>query len=423
MKRLVLAALLALLCAPGAFAQITAIRAGLVVDPETGTAERDQVILIDGETIREIGSDVVVPPAAAVIDLSEQVVLPGLMDAHTHLCAEVHPRWDLGDFWIMALQRRAGYRAILGAKHAREMLEAGFTTVRDLGNAGDYLDMDLEKAIRFGLVPGPSILPAGRIIAPFGGQFWDTPADGDLLHTPEYYFADSRDELRRAIRENIYWGAKVIKIVVDAQQYHYSVGDIRFIIEEAGRAGVKVAAHVQTQRGARAAIEAGVASIEHGWTLTDEDLALAQEKGVVLVGTDFTVSSLMANGMDEAASRRVHARRVERLRRAYEAGVTVVFGTDVMAAVSGESRGETAIGYIDSFVEAGVPPAAILRAMTVDAARLLGVDSERGALKAGQAADLIAVPRNPLDDIQALREVLFVMRGGTVYQHTADADR
>jgi imidazolonepropionase-like amidohydrolase len=351
------------------------------------------------------------------------VVLPGLLDAHTHLCADIHPHWDLGDFWIMAQQRRAGYRAILGAKHASEMLQAGFTTVRDLGNAGDYLDIDLVTAIRHGHVAGPLVIPAGRIIAPFGGQFWDKPADRRLLQNPEYYFADSRDELRRAIRENVYWGARVIKVVVDAQAYQYSADDLRFIVEEAGHAGVTVAAHVQTQRGARAAIEAGVASIEHGWTLTDEDLALAKRNGVVLVGTDFTVAQLVAQGMEEAAAQRSHARRVERLRRARRAGVTVVFGTDVVTTPDSTSRGEAAMGYLDSFAESGFPPAEILRTMTVDAARLLGVDGERGTIAPGKAADLVAVPGNPLEDIQVLKGVQFVMRDGVIYRHDAAGRR
>jgi hypothetical protein len=115
-------------------------------------------------------------------------------------------------------------------RHAKEALEAGFTTVRDVGNSGDYLDMDLEKAIRFGITPGPTIVPAGRIIAPFSGQFWDTPADPKRLYDPEFYFADSQDEMRKAVRENLYWGAKVIKIVVDSKRYQYSADDIRFIV-------------------------------------------------------------------------------------------------------------------------------------------------------------------------------------------------
>ena len=398
------------------FAQsnVIAIRAGAVVDPDSGTAAKNQMIVVTDGKITAIGDRVAVPSEAQLIDLSRYTVLPGLIDAHTHLCAAVDPKWDLGDFWIMAMQRRGGFRAILGAANARAMLEAGFTTVRDVGNAGDYLDTDLEKAIRFGIVPGPTIVPAGRIIAPFGGQFWDTPADRRMLGNPEYYFADSRDELRKAIRENIYFGAKVIKIVVDGQKYIYSTDDIRFIVAEAAAAGVKVAAHVQSERGARNAIEAGVASIEHGWVLSDADLALAKKNNVVLVSTDFTERVLMGGGRDQAAASRTHARYVERLRRAYQAGVPIVFGTDVMVDVKGATRGELAAEYVDSFVEAGVPANAVLRSMTSDAARLLGVERERGTLKVGMAADLVAVEGDPLTDITVVKRVRFVMKEGKV---------
>jgi imidazolonepropionase-like amidohydrolase len=398
-------------------AEVTAIRAGAVVDPDTATVLTNQTILVEDGKIKAIGRDVVVPPNATVVDLSTQTVLPGLMDAHTHLLAAIDPKWDLGDTWIMTLQRRQGYRAILGARHAKEVLEAGFTTVRDVGNSGDYLDMDLEKTIRFGIVPGPTIIPAGRIIAPFGGQFWDTPADGNLLNNPEYYFADSQDEMRKAVRENIYWGAKVIKIVVDGQRYQYSADDIRFIVNEAARAGLKVAAHVQTEKGAHAAIEAKVASIEHAWNIADEDLALAKKNGVVLVSTDFTVFQLLANGFERENAERIHARRVERLQRAYKAGVTIVFGTDIMNSLGRPSRGVQALEYIDSFVEAGLPAPDILRSMTTHAARLLDVQKERGSLAAGMAADLIAVPGNPLTDINTLKSVSFVMRNGITYRH------
>lgn len=403
------------------WAQVTAILAGNAIDPDTGTVTKSQVILVEGINIKAMGPDVAIPANSTVIDLSKEFVLPGLMDAHTHLLAEIDAKWDLGDFWIMAMQRRAGFRAILGAQHAREMLESGFTTVRDVGNSGDYLDMDLEKAIRFGWVPGPTIIPAGRIIAPFGGQFWDTPTDDKLLENPEYFFADSHDELRKAIRQNIYWGAKVIKIVVDAKSYQYSADDIRFIVEEAKNAGLKVAAHVQTERGARAAIEAGVASIEHGWELTDDDMALAKKNHVVLVSTDFTVKELMADGMSESDAKRIHAARVDRLRRAYKAGVNVVFGTDIMSDVRGTSRGALAMEYVGSFVEAGVPPAAILKAMTSDAARLLSVDHARGTLRPGQAADIVAVSQNPLVDIFSLEHVDFVMKNGKVYLQNSTA--
>jgi len=397
-------------------AQITAVTAGTLIDPDTGTEKANQTILIDGEKIVTVGSDVQIPSDAKRIDLSHETVLPGLIDAHTHLLGTVDAKWDLGDFWIMAMQRRAGFRAIQGAEHAKEMLESGFTTVRDVGNSGDHLDTDLEKAIRFGVVPGPTMVFSGRIIAPFGGQFWDTPADARLLQNPEYLFADSRDEMQKAVRENIYWGARVIKIVVDAQRYTYSADDIRFIVAEAARAGAKVAAHVQTERGARAAIEAGVASIEHGWVLTDEDLALAKKNNVVLVSTDFTVEELIADGMEPDEAKQTHDRYVTRLKRAWAAGVEVVFGTDVMAEVNGRSRGEMAMGYVDSFREAGISPSDILRSMTIRAAALLDVNKVRGSIRAGMAADLVATPINPLRDIDGLKKINFVMKDGQVYR-------
>lgn len=405
-----------LLACSASYAEVTAIRAGVVVYPDVAIAKTGETILVENGRIKAIGHDIAVPPYATVIDLSNQTVLPGLIDAHTHLLAAIDPKWDLGDTWIMTLQRREGYRAMLGVRHAKEVLEAGFTTVRDVGNSGEYLDMDLEKAIRFGIVPGPTVIPAGRIIAPYGGQFWDKPTNPKLLDNPEFYFADSQDEMRKAVRENIYWGAKVIKIVVDGQRYQYSADDIRFIVNEAARAGVKVAAHVQTEKGARAAIEAKPASIEHAWIIKDEDLALAKKNGVVLVSTDFTVAQLLSNGFDRESAERIHAKRIERLRRAYKAGVIIVFGTDIMNNLRHPSRGTQALEYIDSFVEAGVPAPDILRAMTTHAARLLDVDKERGALVPGMAADLIAVPGNPLEDIDTLKSVSFVMKNGITYR-------
>jgi imidazolonepropionase-like amidohydrolase len=405
-----------LLVEPQAAAQITAILAGTLIDPETATERTKQTVLIEAGKIKAIGSGLQVPSDAKYIDLSHETVLPGLFDAHTHLLATVDPKWDLGDFWIMALQRRAGWRAILGVRNAKEMLDSGFTTVRDLGNSGDHLDTDLEKAIRFGLVPGPTMVFSGRIIAPFGGQFWDTPADPRLLNNPEYHFADSQDEMRKAVRENLYWGARVVKIVVDGQRYPYSTDDVRFIVAEAARSGVKVAAHVQTERGARTAIEAGVASIEHGWVLSDEDLELATKKHVVLVSTDFTINALVATGMQPEGAKSTHEKYVARLKRASATGLEIVFGTDIMSDAKGRTRGELAIEYIDSFREAGISAADTLRAMTTNAAALLGLQKERGAIRPGMAADLIATPVNPLHEIDGLKRIDFVIKDGKVWR-------
>jgi imidazolonepropionase-like amidohydrolase len=254
------------------------------------------------------------------------------------------------------------------------------------------------------------MINAGRIIAPYGGQFHLQPERPEL-GSPEYAFADTRDEMIKAIRQNIHYGATVIKIVVDDQKYIYSADDIRFMVEETHRAGLKLAAHCWTRAGAHNAAEAAVDSIEHGEMMTNEDLDLAKKNHVVLVGTDFTERAAAINGLSD-----LHPVFVDRLRRAYRIGVTMAFGTDVMAYVPGETRGTQAAEYVDSWIEAGVPAKDTLRAMTINAARLLGVDGARGEIRPGLAADIIATPENPLDDIQTVRKVSFVMKDGSIFK-------
>jgi imidazolonepropionase-like amidohydrolase len=401
---------------------VLVVKAGQLVDPESGKAEPGQSLLIRDGKIAAIGSDLAVPEGALVVDQSRSFVLPGLFDAHTHLCATMSARWHVEEFLVYSLAEPAPFRAIRGVVNAREMLEAGFTTVRDLGNAGDNADLALVRAIESGLVPGPSVIAAGRIIAPFGGQFrWRTRKD--VLHDPEYLFADSRDELKKAIRENVYYGARVIKVVVDGQAYAYSEDDLRFIVEEARNAGRRVAAHCQTQEGARRAARAGVASIEHGWTLDDADLALLKKHDVTLVSTDFTVAVLEANAMEPRAAQAFHAKLVDRLRRAHAAGVRIAFGTDVMIELPGQTRGSLALSYLGSFVEAGIPASDILRSLTTIPARLLGVEKERGRLAVGMAADLIAVPADPRADIAALFRSELVVKSGRVVRQSSPVPR
>jgi imidazolonepropionase-like amidohydrolase len=391
--------------------RVYAIKAGKLVDPEKGATETNQIILVRGKKIEAVGGNISIPADAKVIDLSKSTVLPGLFDAHTHLCMTLKRARDGYSYFITTLMDSTTYRALEGVANARDMLAAGFTTVRDVGNAGNYADTALREAIERGLVPGPTMINAGRIIAPYGGQFRLQPEKRDLA-TPEYAFADMRDEMIKAIRENIHYGATVIKIVVDDQKYIYSAEDIRFMVEEAHRDGLKLAAHCWTRAGAHNAAEAGVDSIEHGEMMTNEDLQLAKKNHVVLVGTDFTESAAQENGFPE-----LHPVFVDRLKRAYQIGVTMAFGTDAFIYVPGETRGTQAAEYVDSWVEAGVPAKDTLRAMTINAARLLGVDGERGAIRPGLAADIIATPVNPLDDIQAVRKVSFVMKDRSVFRN------
>jgi len=406
---------LLLFCLTAAQAQVIAIKAGKLVDPETGTTAANQVVLVENGRIKAVGPGLEIPAAATVIDLSNYAVLPGLFDAHSHLCQATSP--DNRDLFTTDIREPTAYRAIIGVVSAKAMLESGFTTVRDVGNNGNYADTALRHAIENGLVPGPTMINAGRIIAPFGGQYHLQP-DRPELGNPEYLFADTHDEMIKAIRQNIHFGALVIKIVVDDQKYIYSVDDIKFIVEEAGRAGLKVAAHCMTEQGARNAALGGVASIEHGFRMSDEALQLAKQHGVVLVGTDFPVRAAEALGLPSDFARKFHDVFIDRLKRAEKIGVTMACGTDSFAEVEGETRGTMAISYIDSFVEAGIPAKEILKIMTTNAAQLLGVQKQRGAIKQGMFADIIATPESPLDNIQTLKHVSFVMKDGKVLKQS-----
>ena len=418
--RIHLSILVLLAAARAATAQVTAIRAGLLVDPAAGTAARDQVILVEKGKITAVGSaaSTPIPPNASVLDLSRRTVLPGFFDAHTHLCLNLDTQEGAG---LPALLRSllaataietTAYRSIEGVANAREMLRSGFTTVRDVGNAGNYADTALRRAIEDGLVPGPTVVNAGRIIGPYGGQYHGLPPERADIAIPEYLYADTPDEIRKAVRENVAFGAKVIKIAVDDQPYLYSVDDVKIFVREAAAAGVKVAAHCATDEGSRVAAEGGVASVEHGYRASNPTLQIMKAKGVYLVGTDFTVQASKAMGMDD-----YHPLVVDRLRRAYQIGVPVAFGTDVVFVKEGETRGTLSIEFITSFVEAGVAPKLILQALTVNAAKLMGMEKERGAVAPGFAADIVATPENPLEKIDTVRRVAFVMKDGKVVRN------
>ena len=392
--------------------RVTVIRAGMLVDVEAGTATPNQTIVVDDGTITAVGTNVAVPAGAALIDLSSSTVLPGLFDAHTHLCMDILPR-DAGDYFLTTLRDPDTDRAIQGVVNARTMVEAGFTTVRDVGNEGRYACTSLRRAVERQVIVGPTIVNAGRIIAPYGGQFRLQPDRPDLGE-PEYFFADSRDEMRKAVRQNIHYGARVIKIVVDDQRYIFSEDDIRFMVAEAAQAGLKVAAHVSSRQGAHNAAAASVASLEHLNEISDDDLALAKQKGVVAVFTPMPVVVLQQIGMSEADAKSTYATEIDRLRAGHRIGVPIAFGSDAALALPELTRGATTMQWIDSYVDADLRPADILRAMTSSAARLLGFEKERGAIRPQMAADIIATTGNPLVDIRALKRVSFVMKNGRI---------
>ncbi|MBI2404094.1 MAG: amidohydrolase family protein, partial [Gemmatimonadetes bacterium] len=253
-----------------AMAQVTAIRAGRLVDPETGTVASNQVILVEGGRFRAIGPTVAIPQGAEVIDLSQLTVLPGLVDAHNHLALTYKEEPESNVYYLTYVLDATPLRAIQAASNGIQMLSSGFTIIRDMGNNGNYADAALRIAIEQGWIPGPTIVNSGIIIGGFGGQFWPTPemAMGKSIVYPEYLDADTPDEIVKAVRQNALFGATVIKICVDCKPWGYTTNEIKLFIAEAAKAGLKVEGHVQTVDGARRAIEAGIWSIAHDRGLT-----------------------------------------------------------------------------------------------------------------------------------------------------------
>lgn len=396
-------------------AQVTAIRAGHLVDPETATVTDGQTILVSHDPrtgrseILAIGADVAVPDTSRVIDLSDAYVLPGLVDAHDHLAITYKEDPESWQYYLTVLMDSTPLRAIQAFSTGFQKLASGFTVVRDLGNNGLYADTALRQAIEMGWVPGPTLINAGIIIGGFGGQFHEIPEREDTVY-PEYLNADTDDEIVKAVRRNIHYGARVIKVCVDCQAYPYTVEQLRLFVREAANAGQKVAGHVQTREGARRAIEAGLFSIEHAGALDDELHKMMAAKGIWRVGTETPMTPYYRG------SRARWERTVAGLKNAYENGVPMAFSTDADYYIPGLTRSELTIDFLKSWKAAGIPDAEILRIMTINGYRVCEIEDRRGPLRVGLAADLIAVRRNPLDDIDALRDVTFVMKDGQVFK-------
>jgi len=397
-------------------AKVTAIRAGSLVDPATGAIAKNQIVLVKDGKIAEVGATVAIPADAEVIDLSGAWVMPGLMDAHTHLTFNLESlEHGLAPIY---LKESTALRALRGLRNAQEVLQAGFTTVRDVGNDANYAAVDIRDGIKKGWFSGPTILTSGKIITPFGGQSWGIPPEQGRFWLYEYIDADNADEIRKAVRQNIYYRVDVIKLVTDNSAFFYSLEEIRAAVAEAHAAGLPVSVHVMGGEAARNVILGGADSIEHGNALTDELLALMKSKGTWLVSTDFPEAHIAAMDPQEAIfgapAKDVAAGIIDRLKRARKAGVKLAFGTDTVIQLPGKNRADMMLDYLASWEAAGIAPVEILRAMTIDAARFLRIDKVRGQIAPGLAADIIATAANPLENIQALRGVKFVMKDGKV---------
>jgi imidazolonepropionase-like amidohydrolase len=408
---------LVLSCALAAAQNVAvAVHAGHLINPADGTVSQNQTILIQNGKITAIGPGLKVPEGAQVVDLPNEWVMPGLVDAHTHITMNLPPALPGESYWENYLLREStAFRTARGLHNAELLLNAGFTALRDVGNAGDYADTAVREAIEKGWFAGPTMINSGKIIGPFGGQSHGYSPEQGRFWAYEYIDADNPAEIRKAVRQNIYYGAKVIKLVADNSSFHYSEEDIRAAVDEAHRAGLAVAVHVTADQAARDVINGGADSVEHGYYLTPDVLKLMKEKGTYLVGTDFPLEHMAAFGsIADLDAQKTADSIVRRLTNAYKIGVKMAFGSDVVAELPGENRADMVFDFLRVWKKAGVPNADILRDWTLNGYDLLRIADQRGAIAVGKAADMIAIPGNPLDNIELLRKVNFVMKDGKV---------
>jgi imidazolonepropionase-like amidohydrolase len=393
---------------------IIVVKAARLLDVRSGKITRPGIVVVEGERIRAIG-DGELPTDAHIIDLGDKTLLPGLTDAHTHL------NYDLKEGWATrAATESPELNALRGVPYALATLRAGFTTVRDLGASFGFADVALSRAIERGWVDGPRMITSGHAISITGGHCELTGFAPNVLElTPKEGVADGIDEVLKAVRYQIKHGAGVIKVCATAGVLsfegpagapQYSLEELVAIVEEAERHGLKVAAHAHGTEGIKNAIRAGIHSIDHGSMLDDEAIAMMIEEGTYLVPTLFQwyLPYDLPPELDEK-NEYVKSFVDNSMRKAFAAGVKIAFGTDAGVFEHGLNAQEFA-----AYVDRGMSPLDAIRTATINAADLLGVD-DRGELAPGLLADIIAVPGNPLEDIEVLEDVRFVMKGGKVY--------
>ncbi|MFL6417027.1 MAG: amidohydrolase family protein [Bryobacteraceae bacterium] len=412
-----------ILTSSAVWAQTTVLRAGRMIDLNTGRIVSPASIVVSNGYITGVNPSTV-PTGASVIDLGDTTLLPGFIDMHVHVVgAEVNFRANI----FGEEPAEAALRSTVGA---RKMLMAGFTTVRDLGQTQytkDLLAVALSKASDAGWIDAPRIITAGHIITISGGhgdpEMFTRIATSLVEPGPEYGVINSPDDAIKATRFQLKHGAKVIKIAAtagvlsmedSAGAQQMSDSEMKAVIEEATRHGVKVAAHAHGTEGIIAAIRAGVASIEHGSMIDDEGIRLMKGHGTYLVPTLALNATVDFNSLPPIVRRKadyVLPLARTNLRKAAQGGVNIALGTDAPNVPFGENAKEfTAMVEI-----AGLTPMESLRAGTTNAAALLGT-TDRGELAVGKFADIVAVAGNPLEDIRATEKVLFVMKGGKVYR-------
>jgi imidazolonepropionase-like amidohydrolase len=402
-------------------AQMLAIKADRMLDVRSGEIESPALLLVNNGNIVAVNPSSL-PKGVTVIDLGDQTLLPGLIDMHTHITGD----YFTGDDWTTAAVRQtASDWALQGVRFAREILENGFTTVRDLGAQPGFPDVALMRAIEAGHMPGPDIWPSGHAISVTGGHCdWTGFAPGVMELGPEAGIADGVDEAMKAVRYQAKHGVRAIKICatggvfsfsqnaeVGAQQY--TIAELEAIVREAHKFGLKVAAHAHGTKGINAAIIAGVDSIEHGSILSEESIKLMKERGTFLVPQAYLNEFELAPDTPAATVAKNEYLKplvTNSFKMAYKAGVKMAFGSDNGVF----PHRDTALEFA-ALTRMGISEIDTLRMATIYAVELLGID-DRGELIAGKRADIIAVPGNPLNDITKMEAVSFVMKQGKVFK-------
>jgi imidazolonepropionase-like amidohydrolase len=407
-----------------ATAQVTAIRAGRLVDPDSGTVLTDQVILIRNHKSEKVGKGIEIPAGATLVDLSKMTVLPGLIDCHTHVADGAHDSDPLVQF-----KKTAAQIALESVPNARAMLESGFTTVRDVGTYRALGDIALRDAIKRGDIIGPRMFVAGAYVTISGGAGALTGLAPDIQLPWDLHYGEANSpwEVRKVIRQLAHDGVDHIKILSSGavlthgsnpQSQEFTAEELRAAVDEASHFGLRVAAHAHSPEGIKNAIRAGVASVEHATLIDDEGIALARQHGTYLDMDIYDEECIQEEGRTgsmpkdflEHDAELGRAQR-ENFRKAVTAGVKMSFGTDAGVCVYGTSGKQFAF-----MVKYGMTAMQAIQAATSNAADLLGRTSELGSIKPGKYADIIAVAGDPLTDIRLLEDVKFVMKDGKTYK-------
>jgi imidazolonepropionase-like amidohydrolase len=404
---------------PSETPSVVAIRASRLIDGSGAAPLSDAVVLIEGERIAAVGTGLAIPAGARVIDLGGATVLPGLIDCHTHVTGG-----DPSDYYESLFRKSHVDAAVEAHVYAQRTLQAGFTTVREVG-APELVDVALRRAIDVGLVAGPRMQIATLPIGATGGHADLTGFSPYLRFEEMSPIADGVDGVRKAVRERVKWGADLIKVhatagVLSEEESvaapQYSQAELDALVEEAAMWGKRVAAHAHGAEGIKRAVRAGVASIEHGSLLDDEGIRLMKQRGTVLVADiyndDYILSEFARLGYPDKLiekERQVGRRQRESFQRAVRAGVKVAFGSDAGVYPHGDNAKQFA-----HMVRWGLTPLQAITAATSSAAELLGWSDRVGRVVPGLYADLIAVAGDPLADVAELERVTFVMKGGAV---------